>query len=90
VLDEINERGQIVGAYGDEVGSGTPHDFLLDCGHFTSIEFPDAPDSLVGATTPRSITRMPRRSATTRTASTTAAGSLASSRTIWTPQYRHP
>jgi hypothetical protein len=47
VLSEINEKGQIVGAYGDQVGSGTPHDFLLDQGRFTSIEFPGAPDSFV-------------------------------------------
>jgi uncharacterized membrane protein len=47
VLSEVNERGQIVGAYGDDVGSGTPHDFLLDQGDYTPIEFPGAPDSFV-------------------------------------------
>jgi hypothetical protein len=47
VLSEVNERGQIVGAYGDDVGSGTPHDFLLDHGDYTSIEFPGASDSFV-------------------------------------------
>jgi uncharacterized membrane protein len=47
VLSEINESGQIVGAYGDAVGSGTPHDFLLDDGDYTSIEFPGASESYV-------------------------------------------
>jgi uncharacterized membrane protein len=47
VLSEINERGQVVGAYGDDVGSGTPHDFVLDHGAYTSIEFPGASESFV-------------------------------------------
>jgi hypothetical protein len=47
VLSEINERGQIVGAYGDDVGSGTPHDFVLDDGAYMSIEFPGASESFV-------------------------------------------
>jgi uncharacterized membrane protein len=47
VLSEINDRGQIVGAYGDDAGSGTPHDFVLDDGDYTSIEFPGASQSFV-------------------------------------------
>jgi uncharacterized membrane protein len=47
VLSEINERGQLVGAYGDDVGSGLPHDFVLDRDDYAPIEFPGASESFV-------------------------------------------
>jgi uncharacterized membrane protein len=46
-LSDINERGQLVGSYGDDVGSGLPHDFVLDDGDYTSVEFPGAAESYV-------------------------------------------
>jgi uncharacterized membrane protein len=46
-LLEINERGQIVGSYGDDVGDGLSRDFVLDHGDYTAIEFPGAPESYV-------------------------------------------
>jgi hypothetical protein len=46
-LSEINERGQVLGAYGDDVGSGLPHDFVLGGGDSSAIEFPGASESFV-------------------------------------------
>jgi uncharacterized membrane protein len=46
-LYELNERGQIVGSYGDTPGSGLSRDFVLDGGDYTPIEFPGASQSFV-------------------------------------------
>jgi uncharacterized membrane protein len=46
-LDEINERGQIVGSYGDSPGSGLPSSFLLQTGDYTPIAYPAASQTYV-------------------------------------------
>ena len=39
-ISGINDRGQMIGVYGD--ANGTPHAFLLDNGVVTIIDFPNA------------------------------------------------